>query len=324
MNQRQLYLEKMKWGIFSHYLANPAGNSVDRVVTAEEWNQQIREFRVDRLAEQLSRTGADYFCLTIGQNSGNYCSPNSTYDRLTGITPSRCSERDLVMELAQALESYGMDLWVYLPSGAPCADEQAVKNLEWENGVWNRQTGRNTCKRLASFQKKWEEIISEWSLRWGNLVKGWWIDGCYFAEDMYMHPDEPNFTSFARALRAGNEQAVLCFNTGLENPFRLLTPEADYTAGEVNAFLPLTVEGEDTAQGIQQKLGGKKLHVLSFLGETWGMGEPRFPDELAAGYTRYLAEKGGMITWDIRLNRDGSIPESFFNQLIAIGNVFKK
>ncbi|MGI5957834.1 MAG: hypothetical protein ACOX60_00260 [Massiliimalia sp.] len=319
MNQRQNYWEDKKWGIFSHYLANPAGNSVERVVTSEEWNRQIDEFQVSKLAEQISQTGADYFCITIGQNSGNYCTPNETYDRLTGITPSRCSQRDLVQELSEELAKYGIDLWVYLPSGAPCADAQAVEQLEWEDGMWDEQAGRFVCKRLENFQRKWESIIEEWSLRWGDGVKGWWIDGCYFAKDMYLHPEEPNFTSFARALRAGNKDAVICFNTGLDTPFLIPHEEGDFTAGEVGDVLPLTVDGDATTKGICEKLSGKKLHVLSYLGTFWGMGEPRFPDALAAGYTQYLIQKGGVITWDIRLNRDGSIPETFLRQLIEVG-----
>ena len=51
--------------------------------------------------------------------------------------------------------------------------------------------------RLAEFQRKWEAVIREWSLRWGKSVSGWWIDGCYFADQMYRFDDEPNFASFA-------------------------------------------------------------------------------------------------------------------------------
>lgn len=312
------YFKDKRWGLFSHYLSNLAGNSVDRVVDAEEWNKRIDAFNVPLLAKQISGTGAGYFCITVGQNSGNYCAPNAVYDSLTGVIPSKCSKRDLVLELAEELAKYGVDLWVYLPSGAPCAEPQAVERLEWEEGVWGQNGGKNTCKRLENFQRKWESVIREWSLRWGKMVKGWWIDGCYYAESMYLHEEEPNFHSFAGALRAGNENAVLCFNSGLETPFLLQSGEDDFTAGEVGLSLPLAVDGDDSREGIAKKLKGKKLHILSYLGDFWGGGEPRFPDALAAGYTKYIMEKGGIVTWDIRLNLDGSIPESFFNQLKAI------
>ncbi len=38
-------------------------------------------------------TGAKYLLFTIGQNSGHYCTPNAAYDRIAGITPSKCSRR---------------------------------------------------------------------------------------------------------------------------------------------------------------------------------------------------------------------------------------
>lgn len=320
MDRRQAFFVGKRWGLFTHFLANPAGNSVDRPVSAEEWNREIDNFNVPQLAKQIKETGADYFCITIGQNTGHYCSPNSTYDRFVQISPSKCSKRDLVLELARELKNYGVAAWVYLPSGAPCAEPQAVKNLKWEDGQWDPAGKRNHCKPLEEFQGMWEQVIREWSLRWGDLIQGWWIDGCYFPEDMYQREQEPNFHSFARALRAGNENAVLCFNKGLEDPFALQSDEDDFTAGEVSCTLPLGTDYGDSMEGLEKKLGGKKFHILSYLGETWGGGKPRFPNELAAGYTKYIADKGGIITWDIRIERQGRIPDSFMQQLKAINS----
>ena len=56
---------------------------------------------------------------------------------------------------------------------------------------------------------------------------------------MYNFPDEPNFKSFAAAIRAGNPQAVVAFNRGLEDPFLPQCPWEDYTAGEVGDWLPI-------------------------------------------------------------------------------------
>ena len=74
-------------------------------------------FDVNGLADQLASAGAGYFVLTLGQNSGFYCSPNATYDKLTGITPSKCARRDLVSDLSAALRAKRIRLMVYLPAG---------------------------------------------------------------------------------------------------------------------------------------------------------------------------------------------------------------
>lgn len=312
MNRQDWFAGK-RWGVFTHYLPVPAGDGTGAYCSAEEWNQRVDQFDVELLAKNLHEVGADYFCITIGQNSGHYCSPNPVYDELVGISPSKCSRRDLILDIANALESYGIDLWAYLPSGAPCAEPQAIERLEWED-KGNQPGNRN---RLVSFQRKWESIIREWSMRWGTKVKGWWIDGCYFPDDMYNFPDEPNFASLAAALRAGNPDAVVCFNRGLEYPFLIQSESDDFTAGEVGEKLPIP-SNQDL-----ENLGGKKLHVLSYLGRTWSDGLPRFPDELAVGYTKLIVEKGGIITWDAPLEYGGGIPEAYMHQMKKINEALK-
>ncbi|ODR36285.1 hypothetical protein [Eisenbergiella tayi] len=316
-----------KFGLFGHYLAAPSGDTLAHDIGVEEWNRRVDSFDVAALAKQVKETGAGYYGITIGQNSGYYCSPNSVYDEIVGIMPSKCSKRDLVKDLSQALAEYNIDLIAYLTSGAPDCDKIAMEKLEWQ---WGREgaagefNGALREERLVSFQLKWQRIIREWSLRWGDMVKGWWIDGCYFSEKMYLFEDEPNFHSFAAALRAGNPDAVLAFNTGLEEPFALVTDESDYTAGEVGFMLPLAVNGTDQKTEIRKRLGGKIPHVLSHLGESWGGGIPRMPAILAAGYIQYLNDRGGTISWDIPLAYDGTITEPWQKYLKEMGAVLKK
>ncbi len=60
-------------------------------------------------------------------------------------------------------------------------------------------------------------------------MHGWWVDGCYSESDyMRDRADEPNYNSFARALRSGNENALVAFNGGFV--FKAFDCE-DFTAG---------------------------------------------------------------------------------------------
>ena len=79
---------------------------------AGRWNQRIDAFDTDGLAKQLHEVGAGYFFITLGQNSGFYLSPNTTYDRLVGHSPGRCSRRDLVADIAAALKPCGIRMMV--------------------------------------------------------------------------------------------------------------------------------------------------------------------------------------------------------------------
>ncbi len=178
-----------KWGVFTHYLTGPE-------TSVEDWNARVNRFDVQGLAQQLECIGTKYYFITIGQNSGHYCSPNETYDKFVGIRPSKCSERDLIADIYKVLASRGIKLLVYLPSGAPAADLIAVEKLNWKwgyEGNWPSGGTRRIGERLAEFQEKWEAVIREWSIRWGTKVSGWWIDGCYFSDEMYRHPEPSKF-----------------------------------------------------------------------------------------------------------------------------------
>ncbi|MDB5084633.1 MAG: hypothetical protein JWN30_1519 [Bacilli bacterium] len=330
------WFKNARWGVCCHYLPKPpSGSAAGSQISAEQWNERVDRFDVDGLASQLENVGANYFLLTIGQNTGHYCAPNETYDSIVGIRPSKCSRRDLVSDLSEALASKNIKLLVYLPSGAPDRDPIAKEKLEWENGykelpydpegkkliVVTTEQGSRYAEpkskvarerkglRLAEFQKKWEAVITEWSLRWGTRVSGWWIDGCYFADSMYRSLDAPNFQSFAAALKAGNPDSIVAFNPGVKVPVISHTEYDDYTAGEISKVFP-----------VQNKrfVDGAQYHILSYLGSTWGEGSPRFPDELVIGYTKQIIRNEGVVTWDVPITYGGLIEEPIIQQLKAL------
>src|SRR6476469_268527 len=218
------WMKDAKFGVMTHYLADWQARVNHLTMSVDEWNKLVDGFDVEGMAMQLQSAGVSYYQISIGQNSGYYLSPNPTYDKITGIQPSKCSKRDLVADLYAALHKRGIRLLVYLPSGAPAQDQVAVSALEWQNGPHpNRE-----------FQQKWEQIIRDWTLRWGGKISGWWFDGCYFPNSMYRSPSAPNFTTLAAAARSGNPAAAIAFNPGVFYRQFSLTPEEDFVAGEVD------------------------------------------------------------------------------------------
>ena len=79
------WLHDAGWGVFTHYLGAPPSSDGGRDLTADAWNRQVDAFDIDGLVEQLVAAGTRYYFITIGQNSGHYCSPNATYDEIVGI-----------------------------------------------------------------------------------------------------------------------------------------------------------------------------------------------------------------------------------------------
>jgi hypothetical protein len=301
---RAAWMQQARWGIMTHYLADWRSRVDGEPMSVDHWNDLVDHFDVEGLADQIKSTGAGYHLISIGQNSGYYLAPNATYDRIVGSKPSKCSRRDLVSDLAAALHKRGIRLMVYLPSGAPGGDPVAVKALGSHRGP----------VRNAEFQRKWEAVIRDWSVRWGTNVCGWWFDGCYWPNAMYRYPDPPNFASFAAAARAGNPDSVVAFNPGVVDRALSIAPEEDYTAGEINDLDRAMIRR--ATNGI---VDGAQVHFLSFLGERWGMGAPRFTNDQAVAYTLKVHKAGGVLTWDTPLQKNGLISQPFLDQLRAIG-----
>lgn len=330
--QRTAWFRDAKWGVFFHYLASPASSTETADMDAGRWNQRIDAFDVDGLAKQLHEVGAGYFFITLGQNSGFYLSPNATYDRLVGHSPGRCSRRDLVADIAAALKPYGIRMMVYFTSSAPSQDRQAIEKLRctptWDarkigfKAAFDVQPGVDG--RLTDFQRNWESIIREWSERWGKNVHGWWIDGAYNADVMYRHKEPPNFQSFADAMRSGNPDAIVCFNPGVKTPIVKHAPCEDYTAGEIADALPAAMDGGHWARPIGGTVSGAQYHILTFLGDYWGRGKPRFSPELLVAYTKYINGRDGVITWDVPPLPNGLIPDEFYRMLIGLKAATRK
>lgn len=307
---RAAWMRDAKWGIMVHYLADWRARADKMKMDVTEWNKLVNNFDVEGLADQVKSTGAGYLIFTIGQNSGYYVAPNTTYDSIVGIKPSKLSTRDLISDIADAMAKRGLKLIVYLPSGGPGSDSVARKALDYHRGADPNK----------EFQKKWEKVIRTWSLRWGTKISGWWFDGCYWPNIMYRSEKAPNFASFAAAARAGNPNNAVGFNPGVVYRTLSMTPYEDYTAGEIDKPEFISIKrAYDNG-----KVDGKQVHVLSYLGETWGMGAPRFTADKVVEWSLKVTAEGGAISWDIPVQANGLIPQSFIDQLTAVNNAVRK
>lgn len=308
------------YGFFFHFLNTgatlaPPMSGGQRPSSIQLWDSKVDAFDVDRFAAQLKELKADYAFLTLGQNSGYYCSPNMHYDKLLGRRQT--SRRDLVLDFADALEKQGIDLYLYTTSMCPMGDTLAIKALQalppWNS---NRNYGnyeqvkhlRVKDPRLKFFMNAWNEIHREWSLRFGRKVKGWWVDGCYFPKEMYDFPDEPNGASFMAAMRAGNPDAVIAFNPGAAPPPRRNYPgdDEDYTAGEINNPQFNVLMGP--------YIDGLRYHILTYVGSTWGRGPVRGSGAELAAMTRNITDTGGVVSWDLPFTTSG-IDDDLFSVL---------
>ncbi|MHC4886977.1 MAG: alpha-L-fucosidase [Planctomycetota bacterium] len=317
MAHRTDWFRDCGWGVNIAFMAIEGESEGGAEIPAEEWNRQVNGFDCEGLADQFAGLGVGYCFLTLGQNSGHYCSPNGTYDEIVGISPSKCSTRDLFADLAAALKPHGIRLMAYLPSGAPAADKVACEKLEWEwgyEGNWPNGHCDNlrTGKRLEAFQLKWEAITREWSERWGDSCWGWWIDGCYFDHEMYRNPRGPNFQTFAAALKSGNPDSLVAFNPGQEFPIIAHSEYEDFTAGEGSGHSFALCRG----RWCEVNHCAVQWHTYNWIGPEWGRGTPpRVSPEFVIGYTEQVTRNQGVVTWDVPFNPNGTIQDDYLSIL---------
>jgi len=289
------------YGFFLHFLSENCQGNIP--MTPARWNAITELVDVDLLAEQVHSGGASYFFITLGQNSGYYCAPNPTLDRLCGRSKngSHSSRRNLVTDLADALQKYHIPLGVYLPCHAPAHDNAAMVALHgipsWDYHLWSPadQAGlthyAEKDPRLKSFLRNWELIVEDWSRQFGNKIFAWWFDGCFYRKKLYDFPDEPNFISLAKAAKRGNAKALFAINAGVERNPQKITDCEDYTAGETN--------DPENCCCVKPLVDKIRYHVLTFAGSDWHTLPFRYNAKRMAAISANIINGGGCVSWDL-------------------------
>jgi len=270
-----------KYGLFVHYLYAS--------------QEDFASFNAEAFAEAVNDTGAKYIVMTLGQNSGWYCSPNAVYENYIGVSEGTfCSARDIPMEAADALSKYGIKLMLYLPAQGPSA---AGDDIPRALGAVERHDETNWYIN-HTYADRWSHVLREWSTRYGDKVAGWWFDGLYegtgYTGDMADHVSK----LYKDACRAGNKNSIVAFNQGVMNGIiKPATNACDYTAGEENSF-----EFYPSARFYD----GAQWHILSYLGSRWGAPDLKYESGYLPTYTSKVIIAGGVVTFDIHINADGS------------------
>jgi hypothetical protein len=128
---------------------------------------------------------------------------------------------------------------------------------------------------------------------------------------MYDWQDEPNFTSLANALKAGNPEALVAFNPGSIVYLPIESCVQDFTAGELSTHFPKPAPRQTGQCGVQ-------YHILTYLGQKWGDNNPRFSHEELITMTRSYMKSKWVITWEVPISDDGSIPEPSYGHIMSL------
>ena len=300
-----------KWGIFIHLL-DSAQNNPDRAVNMgagkTDWSEYIDSLDVDLIADQIAETNAGYLCLTVMQLRKYMLAPNETYDKITGYRPGEaCARRDFIEDMYNALDRRGIDLLLYYTGDGPSIDPQASEAL-----------GITKDKVDIGFVKNWADVLKDYSVKYGKKVKAWWLDGCY----SFIGYDEPLLKILADAAKVGNPDALVALNDGVKERVSVYSKYDDFTAGEMTEFRELPDN---------RFVDGTQWHILSYLGipldgsrwNGWCQPGTEYTGEYMREYVTKVNERGGVVTVDVCMFRDGHIDKDQMKVLRALKDIRK-
>jgi hypothetical protein len=296
------------FGIMVHYLSSnitPDGGS-------KEWNEAVESFDSERFAYQASEAGAGFVMFTLGQNSGYYCSPNATFDSIVGVKPGElCSNRDLPMDLIRELKKYNIPLILYLPSNPPISNRLVSEKFRYS---FNKDSATSQYN-----QPILEEMIREWSLRYGDGVKGWWFDGLYSWNairstrmDMSL---KHNISTHTLAAKAGNKKSLITYNYGF-GKIQVNTPYCDYSSGEKQ-----TIDEIPSSRWVED---GVQWFLFTYLGEKWGGKGQQFKTVELVEKARLIVEDEGVLCLEVVTDAKGDILPHHLEQIREIGKILGK
>ncbi len=345
--EKKRWLQHAGFGLMFHY-------EVFKNHSAASFNRAIDSFNVVRFADAVESTRAGYVIFTVGQHWGKFCAPNAAYERLLGVKPGVwTSRRDLVMEIARELHRRKIRLILYMTARAPMRHYRVIKAtgdaLPTINGK-PAGPGVDTMshpRKVKGFRRSenqpppsvflrnWGAVCGEWSRRYGPLVSGWWFDG-YKTEmkDAYQGLKKQTFNidTWIAAVRSGNPDAELAFNAGAHPILSLCTrgrlcPHQTFTSGENRDFYQRTKKGRGkllTPENFPAP-EGVVWHLLLPVSKGWGAGvKSRFDVETLKSRVDLIDSQGGVVTLDVPVSPEGTIPREVLGVLQKMGQDIRK
>lgn len=279
-----------KYGLMFHWTSQ----SMPREGPPLSYCDAVREFDVDKFANTVSEMGAGFVVFTTSHAGFYFPGPNSVID---SILPGRTCPRDLVGDLADALNRRNIRLALYFHPGH-------------DDSPWWQRTHFNEDKN--DYFKQWRDIISSIGNQYGTKLAGWWFDDAAFT----YYPFNPDWEQMTAAARAGNPDRVVSYNSWI---LPKLNEFYDVFAGE-NAFWEpkyedlafLPVGGAGRYTGDSQK--GLQAEITVLINGDWGhfkrdqpIRPPRFSvDEVVSKLKDALSRKAVPLL-DVEAYQDGTI-----------------
>lgn len=154
--------------------------------------EAVQDLDVNAFADMVAGTGAGFVAFSTSWADYYFPAPIKAIDQ---VLPGRTTTRDLIADLADALNARGVKLMIYYHAGHGDKD-------------WWARTGFQEPDKTAYFNS-WEAIIREIGLRYRTRLAGYWFDD---ATAVY-YPTQAPWEKMTAAAKAGNASRVICYNS---------------------------------------------------------------------------------------------------------------
>jgi len=182
---------------------------------ASSYTDAVNNFDVKAFAAMVKKTGASYVIFTPNHGNINFPAPIKEWE---AMHPGGTTKRDLVMEMADALNAQGIKFIMYMHT-------QTASDPNYTS--FKSHTTKMTERDFAESAIK---IVTAIGNRYGNRVAGYWFDS--FLDIELQYPHFP-YQRFYEAAKAGNPNRLVAITNWA---YPILTAWQDYYGGEL--FVP--------------------------------------------------------------------------------------
>ena len=279
------------YGLMFHWTSQ----SVGRDGSIKSFDRAVADFDLDAYVTMVEATGAGYVLFTVG-HAEPYCpAPLAHWEK---YHPGHTTSRDLIAEMADALEARGIKLMCYFPT-----------HIVAKRGQVDGKT----------FEMINHDVMTEFGQRYGKKMVGYWFDGWYQCFDEY--PDV-SFPDFFNACKAGNPDRIIALNSWV---YPAVTEWQEYWAGE-NAS-PVKIPRNGTYErGPGTGLQFQSLLIMEpyWVQQKTKMPDPRFTVDELSTYIEDCMENGGAVTINLGIYQDGTVGEKALEVMMGVRERIRK
>jgi len=303
------WMADINYGFFFHWNSK----SMPRKGEQKKYAEAVDAFDTDAFARMVNQCGAKLIFFTTSWAEYYFPGPLQSIDALL---PGRTTSRDLVSDLSDSLNKYGIKLILYYHIGHG--------DKEW----WDKQDfSRDNSEKLFA---NLESVIGEIGERYGNKIAGLWMD-----DGMGYYPNGAPFDRITKAAKKRNKNFVICYNPWI---FPKFTDYQDYYAGEVglstesagkdNPYLPVGGNGifiDGPQKGLQATYTGllepgEWTHIY----KDTDIEDPLFTAEELTQIIRESNKRKNLPMINVRVYQDGTISPQAYALLEKVNNEINK